>query len=274
MIVDITLRSIPELLSHHTHFDSACSILGVLDEKDEICIRAVSNKTKNDPDEIKMGGYMHKKVCEYLNANGRKSMLQQFRGYENSGSVSFMEGKSSVYMIENYGKIRLDFDLRSVFSKNNYFYECEYVDKNDIADYANEYISRFENNWNNIVSAKSGSSNNPVGGFVINRIMMEEDIMAKVFCIKEKQWECEKEWRKIESLNETDTNVLYDDKKRPYKNVYIPKSALKSVVVFCKTGNILKGIRDCLAIRKILCKKGYTAKLKLRRYTKNNRENC
>lgn len=273
MIVDITLRSIPELLSHHTHFDSACSILGVLNEKDEICIRAVSNKTKNDPDEIKMGGYMHQKVCEYLNANGRKSTLQQFRGYEDSGSVSFTEGKSSVYMIENYGNIRLDFDLRNVSSIHKYFYECEYVDKNDIVDYTNEYISRFKSNWNNIVSAKNSSSNDSVWRFAINRIVMEEDIMAKVFSIKEKQWECEKEWRIIESLNENDTYILYNNEERPYKNVYISKSALKSVVVFCKVKNIPNGIRNFLAIRKIFREKGYSAKLKLRTYIKIPKKN-
>ena len=71
-------RQIPERLSHYTKKEALKSILS--DESGNgICLRAFSNKHKNDDQEIKMGEYMLKRVREALPTNA--SLLHQLSGY-------------------------------------------------------------------------------------------------------------------------------------------------------------------------------------------------
>ena len=122
-------RPIPERLTHYTDMTALKSILSDQDRKG-ICLWAFSNKHKNDDQEIKMGEYMLKRVRKELPT--KSSLLHQLNGYENTASVSFMEGDVNQHMLDVYGRYRLEFDLRKVgigiLSEG--LVDCEYVDAN------------------------------------------------------------------------------------------------------------------------------------------------
>lgn len=90
-------RPIPERLSHYTDLNSLKSILSDKEGKG-ICFWAFSNRCKNDDQEIMMGKYMLKRVREVLPTNA--SLLHQFGGYDNTASVSFMEGHVNKHMLD------------------------------------------------------------------------------------------------------------------------------------------------------------------------------
>ena len=133
-------RQIPERLSHYTNIEALRSILSDTEGKG-ICLWAFSNKHKNDDQEIKMGEYMLKRVREALHT--KSSLLHQLSGYENTASVSFMEGDVNQHMLDVYGRYRLEFDLRKVgigiLSEG--LVDCEYVDANELEEYADEYCA-------------------------------------------------------------------------------------------------------------------------------------
>lgn len=104
-------KQIPERLSHYTNIEALKSILSDQDGKG-ICFRAFSNRCKNDDQEIRMGEYMLKRVREVLPTSA--SLLNQFGGYEDSASISFMEGEVNQHMLKEYGCCRLEFNLRGI----------------------------------------------------------------------------------------------------------------------------------------------------------------
>jgi cell division protein YceG involved in septum cleavage len=142
MILRQSPRPTPAQLSHHTSLDALYSILGET-EGPGVCFRAVSNKYKNDAEELKMGEYMLEKVRSVLS----HSMLHQIKGYEDSASISFMEGETTGYMLNEYGNCRLDFDLRTL--NRGYFdghlMDCEYIQKDNLKQFADEYVQRMLN---------------------------------------------------------------------------------------------------------------------------------
>ena len=93
-------RQIPERLSHYTSLESLKSILSD-DDGNGICFWAFSNKCKNDDQEIRMGEYMLNRVKAALPS--KSSLLYEFSGYENTASVSFMEGEVNQHMLEVMG---------------------------------------------------------------------------------------------------------------------------------------------------------------------------
>ena len=131
-------KQIPERLSHYTNLEALKSILSDQDGKG-ICFRAFSNRCKNDDQEIRMGEYMLKRVREVLPTSA--SLLNQFGGYEDSGSISFMEGEVNQHMLKEYGCYRLEFDLRGIgvglLARG--LIDCEYVPESELEEFADEY---------------------------------------------------------------------------------------------------------------------------------------
>lgn len=223
---------IPERLSHHTNLNACKSILSDSEGKG-ICFWVISNQCKNDNQEIKMGKYMHERIKEVALEH---SLLQQFGGYESSASLSFMEGESSTGMIEKYGNIRLEFDLRkhvSLGALTGGFMNCEYVAEDELVKYADEYCALLQHQQESIPKLQemygkhSPFAFNALGEF----LMMEMDIMYKVFTIKEKKWSEEKEWRQVLQLNEGDSDIKLTPDGRPYKEFFLPKEALTGVTI-------------------------------------------
>lgn len=249
MIKECLQRPMPSRLSHHTSFDSLKGILSNQEGKG-ICFHAVSNMYKNDKEEISMGEYILKYVRDVFHT---ESILHKIGGYRESASVSFMEGESTPYMINRYGKYRLDFDFRkyekigNVFSKG--FLNCEYVDEKDLSDYADSYARK-------LIDYHELAKDNK--GFAVDYIFMVNDLICKIFTIKEKKWSNEKEWRKTILLNKSESKIFIDCNNRPYKKVFFSKQSLKSIVVFrTKEECILNAILDWWKVRLFLFVKGY-----------------
>lgn len=211
-------RPIPTCLSHHTTLEACKSILSD-DEGKGICFYVVSNKHKNDDQEIKMGEKMFKRVRDIV---PEKSLLNNFRGYEDSASLSFMEGESTIGMMKKYGHIRMEFDLRNNIPTELFGYiDCEYVSENNLEEYINDYCVFVKqkcknlNHWDNFLSF----------------LMLEIDIMLKVFSIKEEKWREEKEWRIIEQLKEDDSDIYLTSNGKPYKKSYFSKDVLIGITI-------------------------------------------
>lgn len=119
-----------------------------------ICFRAFSNRYKNDDQEIRMGEYMLKRVREVLPTSA--SLLNQFGGYEDSGSISFMEGEVNQHMLKEYGCYRLEFDLRDIgvglLARG--LIDCEYVPESELKEFADEYCEMISHKFNSIPTSQ------------------------------------------------------------------------------------------------------------------------
>ena len=256
-------RQIPERLSHYSNIEALKSILS--DEEGKgICLWAFSNKYKNDDQEIKMGEYMLKRVRKALPT--KSSLLHQLSGYENTASVSFMEGDVNQHMLDVYGRYRLEFDLRKVgigiLSEG--LVDCEYVDANVLEEYADEYCALISSTLKSIpeLQKKYGKTSAPPINNLIEFLMMEQDIIAKVFCLKELKWRDEQEWRKVFELKPNDTNIHYLNGK-PYVEYYLDKSFLTGITVFCTSESSDKAREDADDIYNYISERGYKADVKV-----------
>ena len=255
-------KQIPERLSHYTDLESLKSILSDK-EGTGICLWAFSNRHKNDDQEIRMGEYMLKRVREALPTN--KSMLNQLRGYENSASFSFMEGDVNEHMLE-YGHFRLEFDLRDIgvglFTDG--ILDCEYVDENDLKQYADEYCDLISNTFSSILTLQKqfGKTSALPLNYLTQFIQLEIDIIRKVFCLKEQKWSEEREWRKVLQLND---KIHYYNGK-PYVEFYLDKSKLTGITVFCFPDTIDNAQKDADFISDYISERGYNAKVRVEAY--------
>lgn len=259
-------RQIPERLSHYTKKDALMSILSD-DGGKGICLRAFSNKHKNDDQEIKMGEYMLKRVREALPTNA--TLLHQLSGYENTASVSFMEGDVNQHMLDLYGRFRLEFDLRKIgigiLSAG--LIDCEYVDVNQLEEYADEYCALISNTLKSIpeLQKKYGKTSAPPVNNLIEFLMMEQDIIAKVFCMKELKWRDEQEWRKVFELKANDKKI-HTLNGKPYLEYCIDKSFLTGVTVFCTSDTLDKARKDADEINNFISERGYKADVRVEIY--------
>lgn len=261
-------RQIPERLSHYTKKEALMSILS--DEGGKgICLRAFSNKHKNDDQEIKMGEYMLNRVKDALSTNS--TLLHQLSGYENTASVSFMEGDVNQHMLDVYGRYRLEFDLRKVGIGilADGLVDCEYVDANELEEYADEYCALISSTLKSIpeLQKKYGKTSAPPINNLIEFLMMEQDIIAKVFCMKELKWRDEQEWRKVFELK-NDTNIHYLNGK-PYVEYYLDKSFLTGITVFCTSDILDKAREDADEIYNYISERGYKADVRTELYELN-----
>lgn len=258
-------RQIPERMSHYTSIEALKSILS--DEKEKgICLWAFSNKCKNDDQEIKMGEYMLMRVREALHA--KASLLHEFGGYDNTASVSFMEGDVNQHMLDEYGHYRLEFDLRKIGIGliPGGLVDCEYVAENELEEYADEYCEMISSTLNSIpaLQDKSGKMSAPPINNLFNFLMMEMDIMGKVVCLKEQKWSDEKEWRRVIELKPKESVRLFNGK--PYMEYYLDKSYLTGITVFCTSDTLDKGRKDADEITNFISERGYKADVKVEIY--------
>lgn len=256
-------KQIPERLSHYTNKEALKSILSEKEGKG-ICLWAFSNRHKNDDQEIRMGEYMLKRVKGVLPTNA--SLLNRFGGYENSASISFMEGEVNQHMLKEYGRYRLEFDLREigvgVFSGG--FVDCEYVAENELEEYADEYCEMINSTYKSIpvLQEKYGKfSIQPINN-LFGFIQMELDVIGKVFCLKEQKWSEEREWRLVFGLNDSD-NIHYHNRK-PYVECYLDKSMLTGITVFCTSDTLDKSKDDAGSIAHYISERGYNAIVKVK----------
>ena len=255
-------RQIPERLSHYTKKEALKSILS--DESSNgICLRAFSNKHKNDDQEIKMEEYMLKRVREALPTNA--SLLHQLSGYENTASVSFMEGDVNQHMLDEYGHYRLEFDLRKIGIGvlTGGLVDCEYVAESELEEYADEYCALISSTLNSIhrLQERYGKMSAPPVNNMIEFLMMEMDILAKVICLKEQKWSEEKEWRKVLELKPKESVKYYNGK--PYMEFYLDKSTLTGITVFCTTNTLDKAKADAVNIAHYISVRGYNADVRV-----------
>lgn len=259
-------RQIPERLSHYTNIEAVKSILSDKEGKG-ICLWAFSNKCKNDEQEIRMGAYMLKRILDSYSFPPT-SLLHQFRGYENTASISFMEGEVNHHMLDKYGHYRLEFDLRKlgVGILTDGLIDCEYVPENDLEEYADEYCEMICQTYNSIpyLQKKYGKmSEHPINN-LFSFIMMENDIMTKVLGLKEVQWSEEMEWRKVFELKNID-DIRYHNRK-PYIEYYLDKQLLTGITVFYSNGCLKEAQCDADEIQKYISEKDYNAKVKVEAY--------
>ena len=255
-------RPIPERLSHYTDLNSLKSILSDK-EGQGICLWAFSNRHKNDDQEIRMGEYMLKRVRKVLPPSS--TMLNQFGGYENSASFSFMEGEINNYMFKKYDHYRLEFDIREIGLGllTRGLIDCEYVPESKLEEYADEYCEMISSTYKSIPSLqkKFGKLSAPPINNLIGFIQMELDIMGKVFCLKEQQWNQEREWRLVFGLNDN-ANIHYHNGK-PYVEYYLEKKFLTGITVFCTPDTKDNAQKDAEDIRKYIHDRGYKAEVKV-----------
>lgn len=241
MIISKDQRPIPSCLSHHTSLVGLKGILSPIKEKG-ICFRAVSNRYKNDEEEIIIGEYMLNYVKEHIPF---QSSLDTYRGYNESASISFMEGESTQHMIDEYGRFRLEFDLRNFLHiglNEHGFIDCEYIDKEDLGKYSEDYTTMLKNYFERISQSNEKSNittSSPSIDIVGVKMMLDilNDLKYKVFALKTRKWEEEKEWRIIVSLKETDSDTLWTESGKPYKEIYLPKEALTGITIFFDQSN-------------------------------------
>ena len=249
-------KQIPERLSHNTRIEELKSILSDKEGKG-ICFWAFSNRCKNDDQEIMMGKYMLKRVREVLPTNA--SLLHQFGGYDNTASVSFMDGQVNKHMLDFYGNFRLEFDLRKlgIGLLTGGLVDCEYVAENELEEYANEYCTLISSTLNSIPKLQEtyGKMSAPPINNLIEFLMMEMDIMAKVICLKEQKWSEEMEWRKVIEMKPNESIHYYNG--RPYMEFYLDKSTLTGITVFCTTGTQDKAKVDAESIAYYITERGY-----------------
>lgn len=255
-------RQIPERLSHYTNLQALKSILSDKEGRG-VCFWAFSNRHKNDDQEIKMGEYMLKRVKEALPV--KASLLHQLSGYENTASVSFMEGDVNQHMLDEYGRFRLEFDLRKlgIGILSDGLVDCEYVDANQLEEYADEYYALISNTLKSIpeLQEKYGKTSAPPINILIEFLMMEQDIIAKVFCMKELKWRDEQEWRKVFEFKDG-VEVLQHNGK-PYCKYYIDKSYLTGITVFATQESFDKARKEAKELTSFLSDKGYNAKVRV-----------
>ena len=245
-------------MSHYTKIEALKSILSDKEGKG-ICLWAFSNRCKNDDQEIMMGEYMLKRVREVLPTNA--SLLHQFGGYDNTASVSFMEGHVNQHMLDVYGNYRLEFDLRQlgIGLLTGGLVDCEYVAESELEEYADEYCALIRSTFNSIPKLQEtyGKISAPPVNNLIEFLMMEIDIMAKVVCLKERKWSEEKEWRKVFEMKPKESIHYYNGK--PYMEYYLDKSFLTGVTVFCTSDTLSKAREDVKEINNYISERGYKA---------------
>ena len=253
-------RQIPERLSHYTSLESLKSILSD-DDGNGICFWAFSNKCKNDDQEIRMGEYMLNRVKVALPS--KSSLLYEFSGYENTASVSFMEGDVNQHMLAVYGRYRLEFDLRAlgIGILTGGLVDCEYVSENELKEYADEYCEMISSTLRSIpiLQKKYGKTSAQPINNLVHFLMMEMDIMAKVISLKELKWSQEKEWRKVIEFKEG--AEVFEFNGKPYTKFYLEKKYLTGITVFRTPDSLDKAYSDADEIKEYISKRGYSAKV-------------
>ena len=185
-----------------------------------------------------------------------------------------MEGEVNQHMLKEYGRYRLEFDLRAigvgVFSGG--FVDCEYVAKENLDKYADKYCEMISSTFKSIpaLQEKYGKFAAPAINKVSDFIKMELDIMGKVFSVKEEKWSKEKEWRKVFLLKPNGDNTHYFNEK-PYIKFYLNKTTLTGITVFCSAKTLGEAQKDADDIADFITERGYNAKVRVELFEKRGK---
>lgn len=147
--------------------------------------------------------------------------------------------------------------------------DCEYEPISKLEEYANENSEMISSTYNSIpgLQAKYGKFSQQAFDNVVSFIMMENNIMQKVFCLKEERWSKEREWRLVFELKPDNHNIRYHNGK-PYIEYYLDKRLLTGITVFCSEENQGQAQKDANDIEKYLMERDYNAKVRVEVFEK------
>lgn len=214
-----------------------------------------------------MGKYMLKRIIK-SRSFPKASLLHQFGGYDNTASVSFMEGQVNQHMLDVYGHYRLEFNLRNlgIGALAGGLIDCEYVPENALKEYADEYCKVMCSTYESILllQEKYGKVSPYVFGYIEGFITMELDIIGKVLGLKEQKWSEEKEWRRVFELNE-DSEIHYY-RGKPYVKFYLDKHLLTGITVFYTDDRFTEAQNAADDILKYISERGYKSTVRVEAY--------
>lgn len=215
------------------HYTQPANIISMLDPNSQsICFWLKNNKDKNDEKELKYGRELMEKVRNYLHTIGQPSLLDQMTDFDNSYSASFTEGVLSNHMLNEYGTVRLEFDLRKY--KDEPIYKCEYYSEEELAELCEVFISDFKS-----MSAINAQSRDDLKwGKIFSSITLEWDLKTKIASIKLKDdWESEGEWRIVLHKQDVDDRYFIHTDGKPRLKLHIPITFLTGITLFYDDNN-------------------------------------
>lgn len=205
-----------EYLYHYTSIEAL--INGIIVKKpnkgEELCLRATHNRYMNDPTEFEKGIALLNNLLSISNqlygidVKGAESALKSYKS--DFYFVCFSEEPDNLPMWNMYGSqghgVALKFEKFQQEQSNDWIIKCDYL--------INNVKSRFEE---------------------LNKISLDVALSYLVlmpFILKNPAYSYEKETRFVGSFKDVETHYRYRDGMAvPYKNVFIDKCILKSIVI-------------------------------------------
>ena len=231
----------PRLLYHYTKPEYILNMIDV--GRKSVCFWLKNNKDKNDNKELKYGRELMEKVREYYRSKGQPSILEQMTDFDNSYSLSFTEGVLDAHMLDEYGTVRFEFDLRDY--KDEEIYKCEYYTEEELAELYQVMIADIQS-----MAGITKESSMELKYFkIIRQATLEMDLKVKIGSIKLKdEWETEGEWRYVLHKQENDERYFYDSDGLERLKMYIPIKNLTGITLLYddKTKEKMKARQRCL----------------------------
>ncbi len=205
-----------EYLYHYTSIEAL--INGIIVKKpnkgEELCLRATHNRYMNDPTEFEKGIALLNNLLSISNqlygidVKGAENALKLYKS--DFYFVCFSEEPDNLPMWNMYGSqghgVALKFEKFQQEQSNDWIIKCDYL--------INNVKSRFEE---------------------LNKISLDVALTYLVlmpFILKNPAYSYEKETRFVGSFKDVETYYRYRDGMAvPYKNVFIDKCILKSIVI-------------------------------------------
>ncbi len=205
-----------EYLYHYTSIEALINGIVVKNPNvgEEICLRATHNRYMNDPTEFEKGITLLNNLLSISNqlygidVNEAENALNSYKS--DFYFVCFSEESDNLPMWNMYGSnghgVALKFEKFQQEQSNDWIIKCDYL--------INNVKSRFEE---------------------LNKISLDVALTYLVlmpFILKNPAYSYENETRVVGSFKDVETHYRYRDGMAiPYKNVFIEKSLLKSIVI-------------------------------------------
>lgn len=231
----------PRLLYHYTKLKNVFGMLDVGSKS--VCFWLKNNKDKNDVKELKYGRELMEKVRDYYRSKSQPTLLEQMTDFDNSYSLSFTEGVLDAHMLDEYGTVRFEFDLRDY--KDKEIYKCEYYTEEDLAELYQVMIADIQS-----MAGVTKESSMELKCFkIIRQATLEMDLKAKIGSIKLKdEWETEGEWRYVLHKQENDERYFHDSDGFERLKMFVPIKYLTGITLLYddKTKEEMKAQLKCL----------------------------
>lgn len=214
----------PRQLYHYTKLKNVFNMLDVGSKS--VCFWLKNNKDKNDAKELKYGRELMEKVRGYYRSQDQPSLLEQMTDFDNSYSLSFTEGVLDAHMLDEYGTVRFEFDLRDY--KDEEIYKCEYYTEEDLAELYQVMIA-------DIQSMAGITKESPIElkrKKLLRQFTLELDLKAKIGSIKLKdEWVTEGEWRYVLHKQENDERYFHDSDGYERLKMFVPIKYLTGITL-------------------------------------------